>query len=399
VYAAERLDELPEFRAAARRAHAAYFADLGRRQWTDLTAPRREPALAAMAADLDNLRLAWRYWAEQRDLDQLNKLVDSLWLLFDGAAGTTATVELTNDLLDILSSAPPSEERAAQETTLRTTLARALMAIKGYTPEVEEVYSRTLALFEGRELPQLYPVLRTLGSLYIFRAEFAKTAQAGEAILRLARQQDDVGMLVEGHLVLGPASGSRTTSTPASTTSTWRSCTSGPSRSAHVRSGSQQPWRDLPQHLLVQPVAARLPGSSAAALDRGDRAGGRAGPPVHAGVCVLPRRRAAPVAGRAGACPGTDAGRSEGHGQPRLPDLEGARDLPARRGEHRPGAGRGGTGPDPPGHRAVPGPGDTAGVLAADPGHQGGRPRHRRPVGRGPGADRRDPRYRLGQRR
>ncbi|HEX3207161.1 MAG TPA: AAA family ATPase, partial [Propionibacteriaceae bacterium] len=41
-YAAERLDELPEFAVAARQAHAAYFADFAKRQWQDLTGQRRE---------------------------------------------------------------------------------------------------------------------------------------------------------------------------------------------------------------------------------------------------------------------------------------------------------------------------------------------------------------------
>jgi hypothetical protein len=59
-------------------ASAAYFADLAKRQWQHLTGQRREAALAAMTADIDNLRLAWRHWVGERDRVQLNKLVDSL---------------------------------------------------------------------------------------------------------------------------------------------------------------------------------------------------------------------------------------------------------------------------------------------------------------------------------
>jgi predicted ATPase/class 3 adenylate cyclase len=202
-YAAERLNDLPEFSAAARRAHAAYFADFAQRQWKDLTGQRREPALAAMAADLDNLRLAWGYWAAKRDLDQLNKLVDSLWLLYDARGWYHATIELTTDLLNVLSSSPSTPERVAQEVTLRISLARALMAIKGYTPEVEQAHTRALELLEGRELPQLFPVLRSLASFYNFQAEHEKGVQVGREILRLAQQQHDPSMLVDGHLVLG----------------------------------------------------------------------------------------------------------------------------------------------------------------------------------------------------
>jgi predicted ATPase/class 3 adenylate cyclase len=202
-YAAERLEELPEFAMAARRAHAAYFADFAKRQWQHLTGQRREAALAAMTADIDNLRLAWRHWVAERDLLQLNKLVDSLWLLYDARGWYQDTIGLTNDLLDVLSSAPSTPERATQEITLRMSLARALMATKGYSREVEEAYATALQPFEGRELPQLFPVLRSLASYYIAQAEFDKGAQIGREILHLAERQHDDGMLIEGHLVLG----------------------------------------------------------------------------------------------------------------------------------------------------------------------------------------------------
>ena len=146
--------------AAARRAHAAYFADFAKRQWQHLTGQRREAALAAMTADIDNLRLAWRHWVAERDRVQLNKLVDSLWLLYDARGWYQDTIGLTNDLLDVLSSAPSTPERATQEITLRMSLARALMATKGYSREVEEAYATALQPFQGRELPQLFPVLR-----------------------------------------------------------------------------------------------------------------------------------------------------------------------------------------------------------------------------------------------
>jgi predicted ATPase/class 3 adenylate cyclase len=202
-YAAERLEELPEFAAAARRAHAAYFADFAKRQWQHLTGQRREAALAAMTADIDNLRLAWRYWVAERDRAQLNKLVDSLWLLYDARGWYHDTIGLTNDLLDILSSAPSTPDRATQEITLRMSLARVLMATKGYSREVEEAYATALQPFEGRELPQLFPVLRSLASYYIAQSEFDKGARIGREILHLAERQQDTSMLVEGHLVLG----------------------------------------------------------------------------------------------------------------------------------------------------------------------------------------------------
>jgi tetratricopeptide (TPR) repeat protein len=203
-YAAERLDEVPDFSAAARRAHAVHFADFAERQWEHLTGAQGDTALAAIADETENLRLAWRHWVAERDLDQLNRLVDSLWLLYDRQGSYHATIELTNELLNVLASIPSTPERAMQEATLRTSLARALMAIDGYTQEVEEAYTRALGLFEGqRELPQLFPVLRGLATFYNYRAEFDKGAEIGREILRLADARDDASMRADGHLVLG----------------------------------------------------------------------------------------------------------------------------------------------------------------------------------------------------
>jgi predicted ATPase/class 3 adenylate cyclase len=203
-YAAERLDDLPDFRAAARRAHAVHFTDFAQRQWEHLTGDQRDTTLAAMTAEIENLRLAWRYWVAERDLDQLNGLVDSLWLLYDTQGSYHATIELTTELLNVLSSTTSTPERAMQEATLRTSLARALMAINGYTREVEEAYTRALELFEGeRRFPQLFPVLRGLASFYNYRAEFDKGAEVGREILRLADAQNDPSMRADGHLVLG----------------------------------------------------------------------------------------------------------------------------------------------------------------------------------------------------
>ena len=202
-YAAERLDELPDFSAAARRAHAEYFADFARRHWEDMAGDHRETALATLAANLENLRLAYRHWIAERDLDHLNKLLDPLWLLYESRGSYQATIELTTELLDVLESTPATPERALQELTLRTAYARALMAIHGYTQEVEDAYARAIELYEGEQLPQLFPVLRGLASFYTYRGEFDKAAQLGREILRLADAQDDASMRVDGHMVIG----------------------------------------------------------------------------------------------------------------------------------------------------------------------------------------------------
>jgi predicted ATPase/class 3 adenylate cyclase len=203
-YAAEHLEDQPELGIAARQAHAEYFSEFAESRRGDLYGPEREATLDELAAELGNLLTAWRHWVDGRDLEQLEKLLDVLWVLHDARGWYHATLELTNDLLGVLSTVPSTPDRAREEITLRAALARGLMAIRGYTQEVEEAYNTALELSEqAGELPRRLPVLRSLASFHLYRGEFDKAAVVGRELLELAQQQGDEGLQVEGHLVVG----------------------------------------------------------------------------------------------------------------------------------------------------------------------------------------------------
>jgi len=203
-YASEQLEDEPELAASARRAHAEHFADFARSRRERLYGPERDDTLDELASELGNLLSAWRHWVAAGDLEQLAKLLDALWVLDDARGWYHATVDLTNDLLRLLAAVPSTPDRAREEITLYTSLARGLMAIRGYTQEVEEAYGRALRLSEEvGELPRRFPVLRSLASFHLSRGEFEKAGAFGGELLALAEQQDDAGQQVDGHLMIG----------------------------------------------------------------------------------------------------------------------------------------------------------------------------------------------------
>lgn len=203
-YAAERLDEHPELGVDARRAHAECFSEFAESRRERLSGPEREHALDDLSSELGNLLAAWRYWVDARDLERLNGLLDPLWVLTEARGRYQAAVELTDDMLGVLTSVPSSPDRVREEITLRTSLARGLMAIRGYTEEVEEAYGRALTLSEEvGELPKRFPVLRSLATFHLYRGEFDQAAVVGRELLELAEREDDLGLQVEGQLVLG----------------------------------------------------------------------------------------------------------------------------------------------------------------------------------------------------
>ena len=113
-------------------------------------------------------------------------------------------IELATDTLDVLGNAEPSPELAAEELTLRTSLARALMAVRGYNADVEEAFKRALALTtEADSTAQRFPVLRALASYYIGTSEPGRALEIGKRLLELGEEEQDSSILVEGNYVVG----------------------------------------------------------------------------------------------------------------------------------------------------------------------------------------------------
>lgn len=205
-FAAERLEEDPPVSLAFRRAHAEYFAAYAQSRRDDHHGSGRESAIDDLASELGNLQAAWRFFVEAGNVAELNKLLDALWMLHDTRGWYHGAAALATDLLAVLGKAAPAPDRAEDEITLRLTLARALLALRGYTDEVEQLYRDALALTEASgSVPKRLPVLRSLASFYLYRAEIDKTAAIGREMLELAEQQGDTSLEVEGHLIIGPA--------------------------------------------------------------------------------------------------------------------------------------------------------------------------------------------------
>jgi predicted ATPase len=204
AFARDRLEQRPEFEARARHTHAEHYCALAYAWRRELMGPGRDPALAAMTAELGNLRLAWRHWFGANDLEQLDRLADSLLVLYDAKGWYADTVGLTTDLLAVLEASESRPGRASQEIALRTSLARALMATKGFTPEVEDAFARAVELFEqGASGRQQYSVLRGLASLYQFRGDMDKADRLAREILALGEREQDRTMRMNGHLLIG----------------------------------------------------------------------------------------------------------------------------------------------------------------------------------------------------
>jgi predicted ATPase/class 3 adenylate cyclase len=208
AFARERLNDDPGMLDNAVRVHAEYFAEWTVEYCEKLNGDERVAASDRMAADVENLIASWRYWVDASDFEQLGKLADGLWLLYNARGWYHQTTMLITDLLDVLSTAPPNEDLLVQQILLQTSLARVLMGAKGFTPDTERAYERALELSRARgEFPQLLPVLRGLSTFYIFQGQFEKSMALGTQLLELGERFDDPKARVEGHLLVGTSEG------------------------------------------------------------------------------------------------------------------------------------------------------------------------------------------------
>jgi predicted ATPase/class 3 adenylate cyclase len=203
-FAIEQLDRRPEA-AAVRRAHAVYYADVAASLRGELFGAERETAMASMVAESGNLHASWRHWVDDSDLGRLGQLVQGLLALNEARAWYRDTVELITDLLGVLERTTTTPQLVDKEIGLRVSLARAMMATQGFTPEVADAYASALKLFEaGAGSPrQQFSVVRGLASVYLLRAEFEKCTELGERILEVAAAERDPSMAIDGHLVVG----------------------------------------------------------------------------------------------------------------------------------------------------------------------------------------------------
>lgn len=205
-YAVAQLADSPEREQAVRRAHAEHFSRFAHGLQDRLRGPERASALDDLADEIGNLRTAWRFWVDQENLEQLFDLIDGLWALHDAKGWYHAAIELASDTLSVLATAEPSPEFAAQELTLRTSLARAVMAVHGYGVEAEAAFKQVLELSAtSGSAAQRFPVLRALASYYIGTANFAQASETGERLLELGRRENDESIELEGHYVFGVA--------------------------------------------------------------------------------------------------------------------------------------------------------------------------------------------------
>ena len=163
--------------------------------------------MAAISVELENLRAAWRWSVATADIGCLEALLGGLRTIYDARGWYRAITDLATDVLGVLDTLERTPERDVLALAMRSDQARALTAMDGYTAEVEAAYERLLESVQSTDVPQVYPILRGLATLFSFRNQHDKAIEVAARILRLGEEQDDPVIQMDGYLLRGSGRG------------------------------------------------------------------------------------------------------------------------------------------------------------------------------------------------
>ena len=203
-HAGDLLAGQPETAAALRRAHAEHYTERARHWHARFGPEGRDDALAALSDEHGNLRAAWSFWVGERATGPLDDLLEPLWGYYDARGDYREAVALGDDLLTVLSLQPATAERVRDEIAMEASLARSMIAVRGYTAEVEHAIRDAVEhAGQAGETPRRFSALRALGTLHLLRGDMPRTREIAAELLATAEELRDPALLADAHQLAG----------------------------------------------------------------------------------------------------------------------------------------------------------------------------------------------------
>ncbi|MGD2159016.1 MAG: LuxR C-terminal-related transcriptional regulator [Anaerolineales bacterium] len=101
-YIQEQLEKTLEASTSAKEAHAVFYAEFMEQRWGDLKGDRQILALTEIEADIENVRVAWRYYLDQRNVPKLKMFIHSFREVYWIRGWNHAGMELFADAVSAL---------------------------------------------------------------------------------------------------------------------------------------------------------------------------------------------------------------------------------------------------------------------------------------------------------
>lgn len=201
-YAQGRLNETPQEGLSAQEAHAAYFAAFMQARWEDLKGKRQIPALAEIEADIENVRAAWRYYIDHRNISQMWKVIYSLWYVYWVRWWNHAGMELFEEAARV--TMEEENDEAITLGALAIALQTSFMAWQGLSERGYELSVESVERLQRLVDPQaLTFALYGLALNAYFVNRYQEEVKASNMMLKITKELDDQWLIAWALFVKG----------------------------------------------------------------------------------------------------------------------------------------------------------------------------------------------------
>ncbi len=191
-YGQEQLDAEANASDSAMQAHATYFARFVVSQAKNLRVGNKQRAsLDNIQSDLENVRVAARYMAAQNDAPELQKILDSLWILHEIRGWYHAFLELLDESEASFQSARDDKETQAVIAQLQA-LRGFFMTTLGFPDQglaLARQSAATLRDLQRRDTLFLALQTQTISALNLFK--IPEMSEAAQEMVTTSREIED----------------------------------------------------------------------------------------------------------------------------------------------------------------------------------------------------------------
>lgn len=207
-FAAEKLAQDRETLARTQERHAHYYTDLLDQQSKPMRGKGQREAVALVATELENIRVAWQYAVAHADVDAISKSVDVLIAFYDMRGWYSAGIALLEEAVQRLQQQPSTTEIQLLLAKLSVHLGWAYIRLGQYEAATEAT-KRSQTIYNTLNVPPP-PGLGTeplvgLGVLANIRGDHAEAYRLGDEARRLSDVRGDGDNLQNAYAVMTSA--------------------------------------------------------------------------------------------------------------------------------------------------------------------------------------------------
>ncbi|MDQ4077268.1 MAG: tetratricopeptide repeat protein, partial [Chloroflexota bacterium] len=211
-YAQEHLEQSPEEVAIVCDRHCAYYADFLGKWHADLKGGRQRVAAQAIAAELENIRIAWNWAVQHTRVDAIQQAADTLHYFYQFQSRYQEGVRAMASAAQALDKRELSGQEAATLAQLLTYQGWFCIRL-GHFQTAKTVLQRSRVIYDWLGTPHppfsAADPLVTLGTLANILGDYDEAEQLGEASRRINEALDDQANLMDSFYVLTNAAFAR----------------------------------------------------------------------------------------------------------------------------------------------------------------------------------------------